>query len=86
MPKIKPTVFCASSTDLPAYILSALGCDGDAAGMVSLCGIAQLYRPGTMSTPRLVAFVAQLLHLRGLVSVLLKGSSERGTTTACPIL
>jgi hypothetical protein len=45
--------------------------DDNAAG-ISLRGIAQLYRAGTMSTPRLVAFVAQQLHLRGLVSVLLR--------------
>ena len=35
-------------------------------------GIAQLYRPGTMSSPLLMAFVARQLHLRGLVSGMLQ--------------
>jgi hypothetical protein len=35
-------------------------------------GIAQLYQPGTMSSPLLMAFVARQLHLRGLVSGMLQ--------------
>lgn len=41
-------------------------------------GIAQLYQPGTMSSPLLMAFVARQLHLRGLVSAMLQVQCSTG--------
>jgi hypothetical protein len=48
------------------WLVVFFGCIGN--GDNFLYYIMQLYRPGTMSTPLLMAFIVRQLNMRGLVS------------------